>query len=121
MRMWMIDPKLMCNQHLLGEHVEIHKHRHNFVKKHNMAGRLVAPAQIEPYSMGARHAEIAAEMTARGMNHKSQYDQPDVSYLPDVKVDLEYNMLDLAARCPKCNKIIHTRNKRNRDQYRREI
>ena len=24
MRMWMVDPRIMCRQHLLGEHVEIH-------------------------------------------------------------------------------------------------
>ena len=24
MRMWNVDPKLMCNKHLLGEHVEMH-------------------------------------------------------------------------------------------------
>ena len=24
MRMWMIDPKLLCNRHLAGEHVEHH-------------------------------------------------------------------------------------------------
>ena len=24
MRMWGVDPKQMCRQHLLGEHVELH-------------------------------------------------------------------------------------------------
>lgn len=24
MRMWMVPPELMCRQHLLGEHVELH-------------------------------------------------------------------------------------------------
>ena len=24
MRMWMIDPKMLCKKHLLGEHVELH-------------------------------------------------------------------------------------------------
>jgi Pyrimidine dimer DNA glycosylase len=24
MRMWLVDPRLMCSQHLLGEHVELH-------------------------------------------------------------------------------------------------
>lgn len=30
MRMWMIDPKLLCRKHLLGEHNEIHKHLPSF-------------------------------------------------------------------------------------------
>jgi len=41
MRMWMVEPKLLCKKHLLGEHNEIHKHRHNFVKKHSVKGRIV--------------------------------------------------------------------------------
>lgn len=24
MRMWMVDPTIMCRQHLLGEHYELH-------------------------------------------------------------------------------------------------
>lgn len=24
MRMWMVDPKIMCRKHLLGEHLELH-------------------------------------------------------------------------------------------------
>ena len=24
MRMWMIDPTMLCTKHLLGEHVELH-------------------------------------------------------------------------------------------------
>ena len=102
MRMWNIDPKLMCNQHLLGEHGEIHKHRHNFEKKHNMNGRMAYPSQIDPHCMERRHDEIASEMLKRGMNHKSPYSQPDTSYLPEAKMDIEYNIIDLYCRCHDC-------------------
>ena len=106
MRMWMIDPKLLCRKHLLGEHGEIHKHRHNFLKRHNMSGRV---GQIFPARMKARHEELVIEMKRRGYNHNSPYDQPDVSYLGDmldIKPDIAYNLRDLASRCEECRKNI---------------
>jgi hypothetical protein len=104
--MWMIDPTKLCRKHLIGEHGEIHKFRHSFVKKHNMTGRLKAPSQIEPYSMKDRHDALAAEMIRRGYNHKSPYEMPDVSHLPDVKVDIEINKKDLSTRCKDCKERI---------------
>lgn len=106
MRMWMIDPKKMCNKHLLGEHGEIHKFRHNFVKKHNMSGRLKYHSQIDPVLMGYRHDQLSKEMSRRGMNHKSPYEQPDVSHLPVAYVDIEYNTKDLSERCEKCKELL---------------
>lgn len=107
MRMWMIDPKKMCNQHILGEHSEIHKHRHNFVKKHKMEGRLKYPAQIDPALMEFRHNQLVKEMGSRGMSHKSPYTQPDISHLPVVYMDIEYNIDDLANRCEKCRILLN--------------
>ena len=34
MRMWLVDPKFMCNQHLLGEHVEMHSFYWHHQKRH---------------------------------------------------------------------------------------
>jgi hypothetical protein len=106
MRMWMIDPRLLCDQHLLGEHGEIHKHKHNFVKRHNVVGRIVPVVQIEPAKMQERHDELAEEMLRRGMNHQSPYEQPDVSYLPEwiqeAKVDTSISKSDLVSRCTIC-------------------
>lgn len=110
MRMWMLDPKLLCRKHLLGEHSEIHKHKHNFEKHHSIAGRISPIVLIEPENMSKRHDELAQEMLNRGYNHQSQYEQPDLSYLPDeqryAKVDLAYNAKDLFERCPDCNKML---------------
>lgn len=110
MRMWMIDPKLLCNKHLMGEHFEIHKHRHNFVKGHSVKGRLNPIVQIEPISMEERHNSLVLEIKDRGMNHKSPYEQPDLSsYGKEVlnaKVDQRESIKDLCKRCEKCRKII---------------
>lgn len=111
MRMWMIDPTCLCNKHLLGEHGEIHKHKHNFEKKHSIAGRIYPIAQIEPSSMEKRHNILAREMIKRGMNHKSNYHQPDINYLPkedrDIKVNVEISKRDLMHRCAECSERIN--------------
>lgn len=109
--MWMIDPKLLCRKHLLGEHGEIHKHRHNFEKHHKMTGRIYPIVLIEPASMKSRHDELVEEMLSRGYNHNSPYEMPDISYLPidqqNAKADMAHNLKDLAGRCEECEKRIN--------------
>ena len=109
--MWMIAPQLLCGKHLIGEHGEIHKHRHNFVKQHKISNRIFPIVQIEPSSMESRHDELAAEMIRIGYNHQSPFKQPDISYLPkserEAIVDLANSMTDLKTRCPECCKRIN--------------
>lgn len=99
----MVDPRLMCTKHLIGEHGEIHKHRHVFVKKYSIAGRR---GQIEPVAMLSRHDELATEMINRGFSHKSPFEQPDISYLPEADrngcVDVPSSHADLINRCSAC-------------------
>ena len=106
MRMWMVPPSCLCKMHLLGEHGEIHKHRHNFVKHHSIRGRVFPVVQIEPVSMKSRHDELTEEMLRRGYNHNSPYEQPDLSYLSDEdrnsRVDINVSILDLYERCAEC-------------------
>ena len=110
MRMWMVNPKLLCDKHLLGEHGEIHKHRHNFVKQHSISKRVSPVVQIEPNAMETRHDILADEMLHRKMNHQSPYEQPDISYLPiyerNAVVDINNSLMDLSNRCPECAKRI---------------
>lgn len=102
MRMWMLPPEKMCIQHIIGEHGELHKHRHNFIKKHSISGRISPIVQIEPESMKVRHDLLARFLK----NHNSPFEQPDLSYLPDAerfaKVDLEVSGNDLYSRCEAC-------------------
>lgn len=112
MRMWGIDPKYICNKHLVGEHGELHKHRWCFERKQSIKGRIFPITQIEPASMKRRHDELAEEMLKRGMKHESPYEQPDLSYLSPneryAKVDLSVSFRDLAQRCDKCRERIET-------------
>ena len=109
MRMWMIEPKFLCRKHLLGEHSEIHKHKHNFEKKYKIDKR-IENGQIEPQSMKIRHDELVQEMLNRNYNHKSPYEMPDISYLTayqkNFKVDIEKNIQELKNRCEECKKRI---------------
>lgn len=106
MRMWMVDPALLCDRHLLGEHGELHKHRHVFVERRSIAGRVGSDVQIEPESMKSRHDALADEMLRRGMRHESPYEMPDLSYLPkehrEARVDRREAMAMLARRCRTC-------------------
>ena len=110
MRMWMISPGLLCNKHLIGEHGEIHKHRHNFVKKHNISGRIKPIVQIEPESMYSRVEELRKEAIKRNLKYKAIYNQPDLTYLSDdlryAKVDLSISKKDLCERCAECKILI---------------
>jgi len=109
MRMWMVDPEVLCRQHLLGEHNEIHKHKHNFVKGHRISGRIAINA-VEPLSMGVRHDALAREMTRRGYNHKSPYEQPSLEKYSqldrEAKVDVDKSMGLLIDRCENCKERI---------------
>lgn len=110
MRMWMIPPKFLCRSHLLGEHGELHKFRHNFEKKHNMSKRIEL-RQIFPHLMRVRHDELVKEMKERKYNHKSPYGMPDISYLKDQLIkftqkDYENNINDLMNRCEACKQRI---------------
>jgi len=108
MRMWMVNPELMCSKHRTGEHGEIHKHKHNFEKRHSISGRVSPLVQIEPESMRIRHDELAATLK----NHKSPYEMPDISYLPkeerSAKVDQDESLRELCKRCLDCRKLILT-------------
>lgn len=111
MRMWMINPKLLCKKHLLGEHFELHKFKLSFVKQHSITKRISPVVQIEPNAMESRHDELAKEMLSRGMNHKSPFTQPDISYLPIAEssavVDIQNSLNDLSNRCSECAKRIN--------------
>lgn len=111
MRMWMLDPKIMCQKHLCGEHVEIHM----------MLGTLKAGKKIdgyiknnlcEPKSIFTRHEILSEEMKKRGYQHNSPICIDEVSELvsnlPVVQqiccVNQPQSKIDLLGRCEECKK-----------------
>lgn len=103
MRMWGVNPKMLCDQHLLGEHVEMHM----------FAGCIRKGISLEGYYknnllcvnlLKKRHEELAAEMLSRGMNHNSPILEIDLTGLRTGKIDIEANISELIARCSECKK-----------------
>lgn len=104
-RMWCVDPGLLCRQHLLGEHKELHQ-----LVGHISAGNLAAVrghaerSQVDTSRIVERHAALVVEMDRRGYNHASPLEYHDDLDLGDV--DEEANLVELAERCVSCRERI---------------
>lgn len=99
MRMWMVNPAIMCRQHLLGEHVECHMLVGSIVRGKRIDGHLTR-GQLEPQHVEERHQRLAAEMERRGYRHRSPLEQP--AGAPAGRVDRWDAYYSLIARCPRC-------------------
>ena len=77
MRIWDIDPKLLCRNHLLGEHNELHAIWS--VLTQNRQGYSRHPETLrwkgKLKALFLFHERIAAEMLARGYRHQSPLDR----------------------------------------------
>jgi hypothetical protein len=105
MRMWMVDPKIMCRRHLLGEHVELHMFVGTINKGYHVKGYL-ANNCLEPGAITRRHDALVNEMRRRGYNHASELPDLIPSLLSDEEkstcVDAEKSLGDLLDRCDEC-------------------
>lgn len=105
--MWMVDPKIMCRKHLLGEHNELHAIKGIFDLRHNICGYL-RNNLIEPKSIVERHNAIVEEMIKRGYNHNSPLSDSDIhmDYLPlwaqNFQINKEVSKDELFSRCKQC-------------------
>lgn len=109
MRMWMVDPSKLCRKHLLGEHVECHMFVGTINRHKSLTGffnnKLVIVEKIEE-----RHEQLAKEMQARGMKHKSKL--PAFKITKDLCggiIDVDANIKDLKKRCPECRILLESR------------
>ena len=105
MRMWMVDPVVMCSKHLLGEHVECHMLVGHLQRSRRIAN-YIRLNLLEPSSIRERHSQLALEMENRGMLHKSPLPEYDLSYLPHehriYTVNAEESLVELVRRCIDC-------------------
>lgn len=108
-RMWLgVDPAELCDQHLLGEHKELHQevgtlrnhpHGRAVVEGHVDAGQVVLERIMD------RHDALVAEMKRRGMNHDSPLSFDTAEADDELVVDHNddaANRKDLAGRCTDC-------------------
>lgn len=114
MRMWMVNPKILCQKHLGGEHVECHMFVSVLKKGTNING-YINNNLLEPKSLYKRHLELENEMRRRGFNCNSIITEDDcneaISKIKnqthfDYIVNSESSLMDLLSRCPVC-KIRH--------------
>jgi len=107
--MWMVDPKIMCRQHLLGEHLECHM----FISSISIGKRVTGFLRnnlLEPASIKSRHDILAAEMNRREYKHNSPlsenqyYKAVTKLSLADraVYIDNIKSLAVLRSRCNEC-------------------
>lgn len=99
MRMWNIDPIVLCRKHLLGEHVEMHMFVGCINKKISLKG-YISNNLVEIHNIKCRHNILAQEIIRRNMNHNSIL--PEFESWVEGKVNIEYNVIDLLNRCQRC-------------------
>jgi len=99
MRMWMVNPMLLCNQHLLGEHVECHMFVGCIRKSKNLSGYLRG-GLLEIHNLQKRHDDLVIEMKRRGFKHGSPL--PKFHPVVSGKIDLMKSFDDLRNRCKEC-------------------
>jgi len=104
MRMWLVDPKLLCRQHLLGEHLEMHMFM-GCIKNGTSLKGYIKNGLVEVDKILHRHNELADEMKLRGYCHKSNLDGEELLWC-EGNVYVEKNIEDLKSRCKECQKRI---------------
>ena len=101
MRMWMVDPGIMCRKHLLGEHVEIHMLIGSLRSGKSIQGFLDR-GLLEPQNIVSRHRALVREMLGRGYRHKSELNiNFNISQIGEV--DQEKSLWELLERCSECS------------------
>jgi hypothetical protein len=107
MRMWMLNPTIMCLDHRLGEHYEIHMFVGHMRRERSIEG-YVRNNCIQPRALKWRHDQIAQSLPAAPLHHSplSVNVKELIAYLPfehqRAKVNVEQAFEDLINRCPKC-------------------
>ena len=103
MRMWMVNPRIMCRQHLLGEHAEIHMFIGTINRKKSVKGYL-EKGLLETHNLYNRHEELVKEMKRRGYNHYSEVDEKWKFVEKAGFVNMDENVDELINRCSKCKR-----------------
>lgn len=108
MRMWMVDPKILCRQHLFGEHLECHMFLGTLKKGNSIKGYL-RNNLLEPKSLLTRHNQLVNEILKRGYNHHSPMEEQESEYLDhlskeelNTKIDVSKAFSELLSRCERC-------------------
>ena len=101
--MWMVDPRILCRQHLLGEHVEIHMFIGAFNREKSVEGYL-QKGLLEVHNLASRHNELVEEMKRRGYQHHSEVEEKWNHSSEVGFIDRKRNLKELINRCSRCKR-----------------
>ena len=99
--MWMVNPRIMCRQHLLGEHVEIHMFIGAISRGQSLKGYL-QKGLLEVHNLYDRHEELVEEIKRRGYNHHSEVEEKWRIMENLGFIDRKKNLEELLKRCSRC-------------------
>ena len=99
-----MDPKKLCRQHLLGEHLEMHMFASEIKAGKKIRG-YIKNGLVEVHNIVKRHDALAKEMKRRGYHHKSPIAKPKL--WKEGKVDVSRSIKDLKKRCKECRKAFN--------------
>lgn len=118
MRMWMVDPHILCDKHLRGEYVECLMFIGTFKRKMNIPG-YVKNNLVEPLSIIDRFDVLKTEMIRRGFNAQKnmEFEICLLDYLKPEWLWNEVNIVnsldDLIRRCHVCALRYQIKTERN--------
>lgn len=107
MRMWMVNPRILCRKHLLGNHVEDHMFLGHLKLKRKVDG-YIKNNLLEPLNLKKDHDQLVIEMLRRGYNHNTPltYEPQILKYLGEEylnhRIDLNASLCELLSRCNDC-------------------
>jgi hypothetical protein len=100
----MVDPRVMCKDHLLGEHKEIHMMVGAILAGKSIEGYILK-GQIEVQSIKERHFELVYEMVVnRHWKHKTPL--PKFTPFNAGHIDRDQSRRDLFGRCWECRDLM---------------
>jgi hypothetical protein len=107
MRMWMVNPRVMCGRHLFGEHRELHAiiGMIKNPKLHASLKGLASRGFLELSSIYSRHQQLHTEMGLR-MNKQYTSELQEVELWDTGKVDPLVSINELHTRCKQCRRRI---------------
>jgi hypothetical protein len=109
MRMWMVDPRIMCFKHLCREHCEVHRLVANLRKGRDVRSYLLRQV-IDISSIYARHKELEDEIMARGGKLDSPLSVAEcvafARWYGSTTVNIGRSLADLSDCCKECRKKI---------------
>lgn len=97
----MVDPRIMCRNHLLGEHSEIHLFVWNIDAGHSVRG-YIDKGLLEIHNLYDRHEDLARELRRRGYRHNSELDAKWKMAKKEGSIDRQKSLRALIGRCAKC-------------------